>query len=101
VLYDDIEPTEKVRIYDRGVRWNEDPTEARRHALVAYRLGDMYAPVLDQTEALRVECGHFVEAIRAGKPPITDGLAGLRVVKLLEAAQHSVEVRGAVQRVEF
>jgi predicted dehydrogenase len=102
VLYDDIEPTEKVRIYDRGVRFHEDnPTELRRKTLVAYRLGDMYAPVLDQTEALRVECGHFVEAIRGTKPPITDGQAGLRVVKLLEAAQHSVEVRGAVQRVEF
>src|SRR5581483_2557750 len=75
ILYDDIEATEKVKVYDRGIRWNDDPIEARRETLVAYRLGDMYAPVLDQTEALRNECAHFIESVRAGTKPLTDGRA--------------------------
>jgi predicted dehydrogenase len=100
VLYDDIQPTEKIKVYDRGVKWTDDPHEARREALVAYRSGDMYAPKLDQSEALRTECAHFIESIRAGKPPITNGLAGLRTVRLLEAAQHSLDNNGQVESVQ-
>ena len=99
VLYDDIEPTEKVRVYDRGVRWNDEPAETRRESLVGYRLGDMYAPVPDQTEALRTECGHFVECIRTGAAPLTDGAAGLRVVRLLEAAERSLRNGGVMEKV--
>jgi predicted dehydrogenase len=96
ILYDDIESTEKVKVYDRGIRWNDDPIEARRETLVAYRLGDMHAPVLDQTEALRNECAHFIESIRAGVTPMTDGRAGLRTVRMLEAAEKSLHQQGAV-----
>lgn len=97
ILYDDIEATEKVKVYDRGIRWNDDPMEARREALVAYRLGDMYAPVLDQTEALRNECAHFIESVRAGTTPLTDGRAGLRTVQMLEAAERSMRNGGAME----
>ncbi|MBF6599307.1 MAG: Gfo/Idh/MocA family oxidoreductase [Dehalococcoidia bacterium] len=95
-LYDDIESTEKVKVYDRGVRWNDDPLEARRDALVAYRLGDMFAPVLDQTEALRNECAHFIDCMRSGETPATDGHAGARTVRMLAAAERSIAEHGAL-----
>jgi predicted dehydrogenase len=97
VLYDDIEATEKVKVYDRGIRWNEDPDEVRRETLVAYRLGDMSAPVIDQTEALRNECAHFIESIVAGTAPLTDGNAGLRTVRMLEAAERSLANGGVIE----
>jgi predicted dehydrogenase len=97
ILYDDIESTEKVKVYDRGISWNDDPIEARRQKLVAYRLGDMFAPVLDQTEALRNECAHFIGSISSGRQPITDGHAGLRTVRMLEAAERSLKNGGAVE----
>jgi len=99
VLYDDIQPTEKVKVYDRGVQWTDDPNEARREALVGYRTGDMYAPKLDPSEALRTECAHFVESIRAGTRPITDGMAGLRTVRMLEAAERSLAHGGQLEPV--
>ena len=100
ILYDDIQATEKVKVYDRGVRWTDDPDEARRETLVAYRLGDMYAPVLDQTEALQNECRHFVECICSGKASVTDGLAGLRTVRQLEAAERSALAGGTMERLD-
>lgn len=100
ILYDDIESTEKVKVYDRGVRWNDDPLEARRETLVAYRLGDMFAPVLDQTEALRNECAHFVECIMTGSTPMTDGESGLRTVRMLEAAERSLLHGGRVEALD-
>jgi predicted dehydrogenase len=99
VLYDDIEATEKVKIYDSGVDWTADPTEARRERLVAYRAGDMYAPKIDQTEALRYECAHFIECIRSNTTPLSDGQAGLRTVRLLDAAERSLVKGGAVEPV--
>jgi predicted dehydrogenase len=97
VLYDDLESIEKLKVYDRGVQWNEDPFEARREKLVGYRLGDMHAPMVDQTEALKTECAHFIECVRYGRRPITDGVAGLRIVRLLEAAERSLSRAGSVE----
>ncbi|HLZ70659.1 MAG TPA: Gfo/Idh/MocA family oxidoreductase [Dehalococcoidia bacterium] len=97
VLYDDIEPTEKVKVYDRGVLWTNDPSDLRRTVNVAYRLGDMYAPRLDQTEALEVECAHFIDCVRSGSTPQSDGEAGLRVVRLLAAAEQSLRDDGRPQ----
>jgi len=99
VLFDDIEPTEKVKLYDRGVQWGENPEEDRRHRLVAYRLGDMHAPAIDQTEALKNECQHFIHCIQTGEQPVTDGEAGLRVVRLLEAAERSLANQGTFEPV--
>jgi predicted dehydrogenase len=71
-------------------------SEERYQALIQYRTGDMYAPKLDQTEPLELVCKHFVECVRTGKTPLTDGEAGLKVVRLLEAAQQSLQSLGGV-----
>ena len=88
IVYDDLEPSEKVKIYDCGADVNDDP-ESRYRLLVSYRQGDMWAPRLDTTEGLRAEAIHFVECIATGAVPLTSGLAGLRVVRILEAAERS------------
>jgi predicted dehydrogenase len=93
VVYDDIESSEKVKIYDKGVTVKNGP-ESLYKLLVSYRSGDMYAPQLDVTEALRIEAQHFADCITNGKTPITDGAAGLRVVSVLEAATRSMKNRG-------
>lgn len=92
VLYDDLEPSEKVRVYDKGV--SVSSKESVYQMLVSYRTGDMLAPKLDMTEALGAEARHFVQCIEKSERPITDGHAGLRVVTLLEAAQKSMAERG-------
>ena len=93
IVYDDLEPSEKVKIYDRGATLSEDP-ESRYNLYVSYRYGDMLAPRLDTAEGLRVEAIHFIECIRSGARPITDGASGLRIVRILEAAQESMNDGG-------
>ncbi|PYS24670.1 MAG: oxidoreductase [Acidobacteria bacterium] len=95
ILYDDIEPTEKVRVYDKGVTANRvADREAAYQTLVSYRTGDVWAPKLDTTEALRYVVAEFLDSIRTSRAPLTDGPAGLRVVRLLEAAQKSIKCGG-------
>ncbi len=100
IVYDDIEPTEKVRVYDKGVTSNRNENgtdkEAAYQTLVSYRTGDVWVPKLDSTEALRHVCAEFLEAIAQARPPLTDGSSGLRVVRLLEAAQQSINQGGRV-----
>jgi predicted dehydrogenase len=91
-VYDDLEPSEKIKVYDKGISING---QEKYHMLVAYRAGDMWAPQLDLTEALRTEIDHFLYCIEEGEPPITGGEAGLRVVRLLEAATQSVTHYGS------
>ena len=95
IVYDDLEPSEKVKVYDRGVTVSHQP-EAVYDLLVSYRTGDMWAPRLDTTEGLRTEALHFTDCIRSGSRPQTDGLAGLRIVRLLEAAASSLKLRGGL-----
>lgn len=95
ILYDDIEPTEKVRIYDKGVTANRvGDREADYQTLVSYRTGDVWAPKLDPTEALRYVVAEFLGSINEARHPLTDGAAALRVVRLLEAAQQSLKEGG-------
>jgi len=95
ILYDDIEPTEKVRVYDSGVTANRvGDREAEYQTLVSYRTGDVWAPKLDSTEALRYVVAEFLDSIRERRQSLTDGHAGLRVVRLLEAAQQSMKNGG-------
>jgi len=94
VVYDDMENSEKVKVYDRGVDV-VDSIGGIYSLLVQYRMGDMYSPKLDTREALRVEVEHFRDCILEGRPPITDGTMGLRVVELLEAAQKSLASTGS------
>jgi predicted dehydrogenase len=98
IVYDDIEPTEKVRVYDKGVTTNriesDSDKEAAYQTLVSYRTGDVWVPKLDSTEALTHVCAEFLDAIAGKRAPLTDGAAGLRVVRLLEAAQESINQGG-------
>jgi predicted dehydrogenase len=92
-IYDDTAVVEKVRFYDRGVEVGPSP-EAVHEMLVQYRTGDVHAPHLDPTEALRAECEAFVQAVRHGVPSPTDGEAGLRVVQVIDAAARSMAQGG-------
>ena len=93
VVYDDLEPSEKIRVYDKGITMTDDPEQVRR-LMIGYRIGDMWAPNLETTEALGVEVSHFVECIRTGRRPDTDGRVGVRVVEMLEAGSRSMALRG-------
>jgi predicted dehydrogenase len=93
LVWNDLEADEKIKVYDKGVRVTS--REGVYNLLVNYRSGDMWAPHLEPVEALRQELGYFVECINKNQTPFNDGLAGLRVVKMLEAASHSLRHRGA------
>lgn len=92
LVWNDLEPDEKVKIYDKGAEIKKK--EGVYEMLVSYRAGDMWAPKIEQVEALRGELAYFMGCIRTGERPINDGLAGLRVVQMLEAADHSLKQRG-------
>ena len=91
LVFDDLEPDEKIRIYDRGVRLLNPSKEGIYQTLVKYRVGDMVAPYIEKTEALGIETRHFVDCILKGKEPLTSGHEGLAVVKTLEAIDRSLK----------
>jgi predicted dehydrogenase len=93
ITYDDLEPSEKIRVYDKGVSFTDDPKQIYQMR-VGYRTGDMWAPKLEVTEALQVEGAHFIDCIEHGGTPQTDGRLGLRVVELIEAATSSMRGQG-------
>lgn len=95
IIYDDMEPSEKVKIYDRGVDVIEDK-EQIYNTLIQYRTGDMLAPQIDLTEALKKVSREFYNAINENRKPLTDGESGLRVVRILEAANKSIRSNGQV-----
>lgn len=92
LVWNDLEADEKIKIYDKGVQISNG--QGVYDLLVSYRSGDVWAPKCEQTEALKVELQYFVNCIMQNETPINDGAAGLRVVKLLEAADRSVKDRG-------
>jgi len=96
LVWNDLVADEKVRVYDKGVHIKNG--EGIRDALVSYRTGDMWAPQIEQTEALRVELNYFAECILKNKKPFNDGHAGLRVVHMLEAVDRSIQKRGELVR---
>ncbi|HKF76365.1 MAG TPA: Gfo/Idh/MocA family oxidoreductase [Candidatus Dormibacteraeota bacterium] len=100
VVFDDIEPSEKVKVYDRGITLAAGE-QGRFEMLVGYRAGDMWAPRLSLTEALRIEAQHFVDCIQEGRRPVTDGHAGYRVVRILEAAAASLAQRGRLIELDW
>jgi predicted dehydrogenase len=93
IEWDDMELSEKLRVYDKGITVASSP-ENIYQLKVGYRAGDMWAPHVPNVEALQVEARHFVECATSGRKPTTDGHAGLRVVKILEAASKSVAQHG-------
>jgi len=99
IVYDDLEPSEKVKVYDKGItvangNGAAGGNEGKYDLLVGYRAGDMHAPQLSLTEALTVAAEHFVDCVLTGRQPITSGEAGLRVVRILEAAAESLAEQG-------
>jgi predicted dehydrogenase len=94
LVWNDLEADEKIKIYDKGVHITS--REGLYNLLVNYRSGDMWAPQVEQVEALRQELAHLINCISNNQTPFNDGAAGLRVVKLLEAANASVKKRGAL-----
>jgi predicted dehydrogenase len=90
ILFDDLDPVEKIRVYDRGVTRRSDLVGSGLIPVAYRRTGDVWMPQFDLTEALRVEAAHFVECIEGRAEPQTDGVAGARVVRLLEAAEESM-----------
>ena len=96
LVWDDLNPTQRLSIYDKGVDLTADMgSEVRRDTLIRYRAGDMVAPALPEAEALVSVVTEFAGAIKESRPPITDGEAGLRVLRILEAATASREREGA------
>lgn len=93
VVYDDLELSEKVKVYDKGLTLDRK-SDSIYQVLVGYRSGDMWAPQVGVTEALLTEALHFRDCIQQGERAITDGEAGLRVVRILEAATRSLRARG-------
>ena len=97
MIYDDMEPSEKLKIYDKGFTVAPNPSPENEYQLmISYRSGDMHAPQLDTREALAVEADNVVRAINGSESLQVDGRAGWRVVRILEAAQRSIEQGGAV-----
>jgi len=95
LVWNDLDNDEKIRVYDKGVKITSKE-DLDRELLVSYRSGDIWAPKIEQTEALNVELAHFIDCIRSDRKPMNDGESGLRVVKLLEAADASLQKRGRI-----
>ena len=93
IVYDDLDASERIKVYNKGVTFNQN-SESVYQMLIGYRTGDMWAPQLDFTEALQVEAVHFIQCIEKDKRPLTDGEAGLKVVRILEAATNSMAKQG-------
>lgn len=98
IVYDDTEAVEKIKIFDRRVKLLN--SEDYRKALPTYRIGSIVSPNIELTEPLHIECQHFVDCIKKGKVPLTDGYFGLNVVRVLEAAQESLRNNGQSVTVE-
>jgi hypothetical protein len=92
LVWNDLEADEMIKVYDKGVQMTGG--EGTYDLLVSYRSGDVWAPKCDQTEALRFELDYFVECLRDDRAPMNDGHAGLRIVRLLDAADRSLNERG-------
>jgi hypothetical protein len=96
LVWNDLVADEKIRVYDKGVEITEG--DGIRDLLVSYRTGDMWAPQVRQLEALHVELDYFADCIMNSKTPFNDGHAGLRIVRMLEAADVSIQKRGELVR---
>jgi predicted dehydrogenase len=94
LVWNDIEADEKIKVYDKGVQFLTG--EAVYEQLVSYRTGDMWSPKVEQVEALKAETAYFIECITENKQPFNDGQAGLRVVRMLETADKSLQQKGKI-----
>ncbi len=94
IVYDDLETSEKIKLYDKGITVTETPEDVRK-LLISYRTGDLWSPKVNDAEALGVEVAHFAACVNGSEKPLTGGEAGLQLVRILEAADESIRKRGA------
>src|SRR5580704_7232320 len=94
LIFNELNTTEPIKVYDRGIEIAEADMEERRRLMVSYRTGDAWSPHIEPGEALQAAVTHFAECIREGTTPLSDGELGLRVVRLLEAATRSIRAQG-------
>ncbi len=94
IVFDDLDPADKVKIYDKGITLAKTNKKVVYQNIIQYRVGDMYAPNIDNTEALKIMVDHLADCLLNKKTPITDGESGLRVVRILEAAEKSMKKGG-------
>jgi predicted dehydrogenase len=99
IVYDDVEATEKIKVYDKGITVNGSP-DAAHQLKIGYRAGDMWAPHLLAKEALQTEVEHFIDCCLTGAPPISNGITGWQVVRILEAASQSIQSQGNPVRLD-
>ncbi|MBC2716511.1 MAG: Gfo/Idh/MocA family oxidoreductase [Desulfobacteraceae bacterium] len=99
IVWNDLDADEKIKIYNKGIIIKNGEQEIKRKLLVSYRSGDMHAPRFESSEALSLVALEFAESIIENRKPLTDGYAGLRVVKILEAAEKSIKADGANVRI--
>ena len=100
LVWNDLDADEKIKIYDRGIIVQKGKPEERRRLLVSYRSGNMYGPRIAHTEALSLVASEFAACIQENRPALTDGEAGLRVLRILEAAERSIKADGANVRIQ-
>ena len=93
LIFNDLNHAEPIKIYDSGIQIDAS-SEVRYGILVSYRTGDVWSPNVPREEPLQNVVRHFADCIQTGKPPLTDGEAGLRIVRILEAAQRSIKAQG-------
>ena len=101
LVWNDLDQAEKIKIYDKGIKVKQGEREQKERLLVSYRSGDMYAPRIDQVEALSLMVKEFADCIQESRPALTDGEAGLRVLRILDAANRSIKADGANVRIDY
>jgi len=101
LVWNDLDQAEQIKVYDKGIEVKQGEREKKERLLVSYRSGDMYSPRVDQTEALYMMVKEFEECIKENRPALTDGKAGLRVLKVLDAAERSIKADGANVRIDY
>ena len=101
LVWNDLDQAEKIKIYDKGIEVKRGEREQKEQLLVSYRSGDMYAPRIDQAEALTLMVKEFADCIQESRPALTDGEAGLRVLRILDAANRSIKADGANVRIDY
>lgn len=94
IVFDDLDPAEKIKIYDKGITLARSEKKLLYQNRIQYRIGDMYAPKIDLSEALKVAVEHMADCIIKNKNPETDGESGLRVLRIIEAAERSIKKGG-------
>jgi len=100
LVWNDLEPAEKIKIYDKGIEVNTGEREKKDQLLISYRSGDIYAPGVDQTEALSLVVKEFAESVQENRPAMTDGESGVRLLRILEDAARSIKADGANIRID-